>query len=47
MFDDQDSTEGEEKPLCSKCGTVLEEEHGKLICPKCDLEIDYFGEKEK
>ena len=45
MPDNQDSIEGEEKPLCPKCGTVLEEEQGELICPKCDLEIDYFGEE--
>lgn len=40
---------GEEKPLCSKCGTVMEEqkEGEDWICPKCVTEIDYFGEREE
>ena len=35
-----------EKELCEKCGSVLVEEEGKSICPSCDAEIDFFGEKE-
>jgi len=34
----------EGKPLCEKCGTILENIDGHLVCPKCSLEIDYFGE---
>ena len=45
MPDDENPLEGEEKPLCQKCGTLLEESEDELICPKCDLEIDYFGEQ--
>lgn len=44
MSEDQKPIDGEEKPLCEKCGTILEEVNGKLICPKCAMEIDYFGE---
>ena len=38
--------EGTEKELCEKCGSVLLNEEGKSICPSCDAEIDFFGEKE-
>jgi rubrerythrin len=44
MLDKQNMDEDEEKPLCPKCGTILEEIDGEQVCPKCDLEIDYFGE---
>lgn len=39
--------ETNEKELCPKCGSVLVDEEGKLICPHCDAEIDYFGDKEE
>jgi uncharacterized Zn finger protein (UPF0148 family) len=44
MPEDQTPIEKAEIPLCPKCGTALEEIEGELVCPKCDLEIDYFGE---
>lgn len=33
--------------ICEKCGNKMEEEEGKLICPKCDTEINFFGEEEQ
>jgi len=47
MPNNQAPIEGEEKPICSKCGNLLEEIDGELVCPKCDLEIDFFGEEDK
>lgn len=47
MPEDQTTIDGEEKPLCEKCGTLLEKIGGKLICPKCDFEINYFGESDE
>lgn len=41
----KEETENTEEPrLCEKCGSVMVEEEGKWICPKCDGEIDFFGE---
>lgn len=36
----------EDQKVCEKCGSVLVEEEGKMICPKCEGEIDFFGEEE-
>jgi len=47
MPEDQAPIEGEEKPLCPKCGSILEQEGDELVCPNCDYEIDYFGEGDK
>jgi len=33
--------------LCEKCGTQKVMEDGKLICPDCDTEIDFFGEDDE
>ena len=33
-------------PLCEKCNSKMMEEEGKLYCPNCDGEIDYFGDKD-
>lgn len=48
-FMDEQGELGEDKPLCPKCGTVMEEkEKGEdWICPKCASEIDYFGDREE
>jgi len=32
--------------LCEVCGSAKVEEDGKLICPRCDAEIDYFGDED-
>jgi uncharacterized Zn finger protein (UPF0148 family) len=32
--------------ICAKCGSKLLTEDGKLVCPHCDGDIDYFGEDE-
>lgn len=39
--------EVEDPILCERCGNKMEEENGEMICPKCDTEIDFFGEEEK
>jgi ribosomal protein L37AE/L43A len=33
-----------EVELCEKCGSKLVEENGIKSCPKCDTEINFFGE---
>ena len=40
------SDEEQATVLCEVCGSVMIQEDGKLICPRCDAEIDYFGEDE-
>jgi len=49
MEDKKDfNKENEEKELCPKCGTLMEEdENGELYCPECSYEIDFFGEAEE
>lgn len=37
----------EEKSICLDCGADLIKKDGELICPYCDVEIDYFGEGEE
>ncbi len=37
----------EDPVLCEKCGNKMEEENEEMICPKCDTEIDFFGEEEQ
>ncbi len=37
----------EDPILCEKCGSKMEEEKEKMICPNCDTKIDFFGEEEK
>ena len=32
--------------VCEKCGSKMISEAGKLICPHCDAEINFFGENE-
>ena len=32
--------------LCEVCGSIMVEEDGKMICPHCDAEIDYFGDED-
>ena len=32
--------------LCEACGSVMIEEDGKMICPRCDAEIDFFGDED-
>ena len=38
--------EQKESQLCEKCGSILVDEGGEKICPKCQGEIKYFGEEE-
>lgn len=33
--------------LCEKCGSELVEEDGVKVCPKCDGEIDFFGDDDE
>lgn len=33
--------------ICEICGTLLVEEDGKMVCPHCDGDIDYFGEDDE
>jgi len=33
--------------ICEKCGSKMIEEEGDLVCPKCDGEIDFFGDGEE
>lgn len=33
--------------LCPKCGSEMVWEDNKKICPDCDTEIDFFGEKDE
>jgi len=39
---DEDKNEG--LALCPECGSQMIEEDGELMCPKCDGEIDFFGD---
>ncbi len=34
-------------PLCSECSSLMIQENGDWICPKCEGEIDYFGDREE
>lgn len=36
--------ENEESELCPKCGNMMVEEDGEMVCPDCDNQIDFFGE---
>lgn len=45
MKKDENIEEGKE--LCEVCGNELVEEDGVKVCPKCDAEIDFFGEDEE
>lgn len=40
---DDDLQEINETQVCEKCGSVLTEEDGEMICPHCDAEIDFLG----
>jgi ribosomal protein S27AE len=33
------------KKLCEVCGSIMVLEDDRLICPNCDVQIDYFGEE--
>ncbi len=33
--------------LCTHCESQMVIEEGKTICPNCDGEIDFFGDKEE
>jgi Zn finger protein HypA/HybF involved in hydrogenase expression len=33
-------------PVCEKCGSILVEEDGAMVCPNCDGEIDFLGDEE-
>lgn len=39
--------ENSEEELCQKCGEVLLEENGKKYCPKCETEINFFGDDDE
>lgn len=44
MAKKEEEFEIEDFKVCEKCGSPLEEEDGVLFCPKCDGEIDFFGD---
>lgn len=46
MTEDEQKQSEDEPQVCEKCGSKLIEEEGDLLCPKCDGEIDYFGDGE-
>lgn len=33
--------------ICPACGTCMVLEEGKYVCPHCDGDIDYFGDKDE
>lgn len=39
-----ESRETEGAPVCEKCGSILIEENGEMVCPECEGEIDFFGD---
>lgn len=39
-----ENLEEEGVPLCPECGSRMVTEDGELVCPKCDGEIDFFGD---
>ncbi len=41
-----DEEVGEGAELCEKCGNEKVWEDDKMICPDCDVEIDFFGDDE-
>ncbi len=42
-----ENEEVEAAVLCEVCGSIMVLEDGKLICPHCDAEIDYFGDEDE
>lgn len=40
----KDEKNDEGLALCPECGSQMIEEDGELMCPKCDGEIDFFGD---
>lgn len=42
--DNESVIEDTGETLCANCGSVKIVEEGKLICPHCDVQIDFFGE---
>jgi uncharacterized Zn finger protein (UPF0148 family) len=41
-----EKSELEGEPVCEKCGSILVEEEGEMVCPNCDGEIDFLGDEE-
>ena len=42
---EKEDHEEEGQKLCPKCGNVMIEEDGELVCSSCVNEIDFFGEE--
>jgi uncharacterized Zn finger protein (UPF0148 family) len=51
MAEETKSKKAEEEtqgaPVCEKCGSILIEEIGEMVCPDCDGEIDFFGDDDE
>lgn len=48
MVEKNELTEDEQAtPVCEKCGSVLLEEEGKLVCPHCQGEINFMADDDE
>lgn len=43
----QNSTEEQGEKLCDICDSIMILEDDKYFCPKCDGEINFFGEDDE